>query len=214
MPSRRTTPRGKTAALLFLLLVLATVLTACTFEVQPVEDFTTADGYFSVTFPASWEVLEEESSDGMTAVFIGTNEDLIDLDVVPAGDAGVALMLMPNFVPGPTGEAVPVTAEEMADFMHASASSEQAGVTEVQPETLADGKEAFTFTAPSPEADMTIHVFAPAEGVLAVAAVITASGETSSSVQAEALNILNNLRVTGDAIEFGNRARAVMGLGE
>ena len=205
------TRQVRPSALLVALVALALTLTACTFEVQPVEEHSTADGYLTFSFPAAWDVLEEESGDGMTAVLVGTHTDLVELDVMPAGEGGVAIMLMPDFIPGPDGESVQLSPEELASFMHASAMAEQAGVSEVQAITLANGAEAYTFKSPSPEADMTVHIFAPGEQALAVVAFITASGEEDAALLADANSVLNSIDFSGDPLEFTERARAVLG---
>lgn len=206
--------RSRRLSLLVALLLLAALTSACTFEVQPIEEYTSPDGYLSITFPAAWDVLEEESGNGMTSALVGTHPDLVSMDVMPPTEAGVALMLMPDFVPGPEGDTVQVSAQEMADFMRQSAMVEQTGVSEIAPVQLESGAEAYAFTVPSPEADMTIHVFAPAEGTLAVVAVIMASGADDSTLAAEAAGIVNSVTLSGDPVEFGDRARALLGAGE
>ena len=189
---------------LLMLIVLAT--SACTFEVQPVEEYTSPDGYLSLTFPVSWDVLDEDASDGMTTAMVGTNEDLIEMDVIPAGEAGMGIMLMPNFMLGPNGEEMTITAEELAVLMHDGALAEQGAIGEIEAVTFSNGSQAYSFAAPSPEADMTVYVFAPADEMLTVVAVIAAPGEDNAVLLAEASEILNSVQFDGDPVEFGDRA--------
>ena len=67
--------RSRRLSLLTALLLLAALTSACTFEVQPIEEYTSPDGYLSFTFPAAWDVLEEESGNGMTSALVGTHPD-------------------------------------------------------------------------------------------------------------------------------------------
>jgi len=206
--------RGRRLSLLVALLVLAALTSACTFEVQPIEKYTSPDGYLSFTFPAAWDVLEEESGQGATAAFLGTRDDFIDLEVVPPGEAGVVLMLIPNTVPGPDGEPVPLTAQELAAFSQQTAAAQQPEVTDVQSVLLDSGLEAFTYTARSPQADMTMHVFSPDGESLAVVAFIFASGEQDPARLAEAAAILNSVDVSEEPKDFGEGPEAVLRGGE
>lgn len=202
------TPHVGTIAVLLLIILTAG---ACTFEVQPIEEYTSADGYLHLRFPASWDVLDEDAMDGASTVLLGTNPDLIDMDVVPPGEAGVAVMLTPDFVPGLGGVDMPLTAQELADIMRTNALTEQPDVGEVEAVTLSDGTDAYRFAAPSPEADMTLYTFAPSEQTLAMLAFIGAPGEANAERMAEAEEILNSVQFRGDPEEYVEGIRAEMG---
>ena len=126
---------------LSLLLILAVAMGACTFHVQPIEKYSSADGYLSLTHPAAWDVIEEDASDGTTTVLLGSNPDLVNVDVVPPGEAGIGIMLMPNFIPQPGLDTMTVGPEDMAALIRDSALQGQTGaeVGDLDEVTLADG---------------------------------------------------------------------------
>lgn len=206
--------RPRPYLILGLVLLITLAASACTFEVQPIEEYTSADGFLSLTFPASWDVLDEAADGGMTSALVGTEEDLVMMDVFPPGEAALGIMLMPNFLPAPDGEELTLAPEELAALMQQSAMTEQPNVGEVGPVTLPGGRQAYSFESPSPEADMTVYVFAPAEETLAAVALITASGEEDAALLADAQEILGSIEFEGDPAEFVERARVLMGLGE
>jgi hypothetical protein len=193
--------------LLFVVLVLlATLTAACTFEVQPIEEYRSQDGYLSLTFPAAWDILAEDSEDGTTAALVGSLPGLIDLDVIPPGEAGVAVMLLPDVLPNPGGEPMSVTPELMAELMRQSFLSTQETASEIEPVTLENGELAYAYTAYSPEGDMLVHTFSPAESVIAVVAYLTAPNEQDATLLADANVILNSVRFRGDPAEFVDAA--------
>ena len=200
--------------LLGLLLLIALATGACTFEVQPIEEYASRDGYLSLTYPAAWDLLDEDASDGTTTVFLGTGANLIDMDVIPPGEAGVGIMLMPNFIPEPGLDVLTLEPEELAGLIRGAALEEQGSeVSELEPALLANGVDAYTFSAYSPEGDITVYSFAPAEEMLAVAFVMTAPGEEDAVLMAEAEKILGSVQFHGDPAEFADRAREILGGG-
>ena len=213
-PKAHQTRRHRFGARLALGLVLIIVFGGCSFVVQPIEEFTSADGFLSFTFPANWDLVKEESGAGSVAAMISTRGDLVDLEVIPPGVAGVAVLLMPDFLPGPDGETIPVTAQELAGVMRNSAMTEQPGVGDLETITLKNGTEVYAFNAPSPEADMKMHILSPAQGAIVVVALISAPGETDGGILSVAESILESVRFSGDPVEFTERAHAVVDSGQ
>ena len=199
--------------LLGLLLLIALAASACSFEVQPIEEYTSEDGYLSLTHPAAWDVLDEDASDGTTTALLGTHADLISMDTIPPGEAGVGIMVMPNFFLEPGGDAQTLSAEELASLIRESGRQEQSDVGEIEAITLENGTQVFRFKAPSAQADMTVHTFSPAEGILAAVAFISAAGDDNAALMSESEAILNSIQFNGDPAEFTERAREIMGIG-
>ena len=196
------------------LMLVTLILSACTLEVQPIESFTSADGFLSFTFPAHWDLVKAEYGAGSDAALVATSDDLIDHDVIPAGDAGVAVLLMPDFMPGPDGEPIRVTAQELAGLMRKSAITQQPGVSDLETVTLDNGAETYTFNAPSPEGNMKMHLFSPAQGTIAIVAFMTASEDVDADILSDAKAILESVRFSGDPVEFTERAHAIVDSGQ
>ena len=199
-----------------LLLLIAVGAAACTFEVQPIEKYTSADGYLSFNYPVAWDVLNEDISDGMTSARVGTHTDFVEtviaMEPFPAGEVWLQVGLRPNFFPEPSGEVVTLTAEEVAESIRQDSGGDRAGAGELESITLAPGKEAYTYAVSTELYDMSVYVFEPAEQVLAMVGLVTASGEDDAAMLAEVDEVLNSVQFKGDPDDFGNRAREVWGI--
>lgn len=205
---------GRAALLLPVLLIVGLALAACTFEVQPVEQYTSQDGYLSLAFPAEWEVLEDETADGTTLLLVGSDPEMMDMDSVPADAAAVFLMVMPNFIPEAGLEVLTLDAEELAAMSRSGIIEEpETEVGEIEAVVLPSDLSAYRFPVSDPEMTGAVYTFSPALDVLAMAVVAGATdGDGSSLVAAE--QVLSSLEINGDPAEFVARAREAMGMQE
>ena len=194
------------------LLILVLAISACTFEVQPIEQYTSQDGYLSVSHPVTWDVLEDGAEDDATTVFVGTNEEVMDMQAIAPGEAGVGIILGPEFLfAREFGSASTINAEELADVMRVSflegvEEAEASQVSQVGPIDMALDAEVYGFSVAMPEVNMTLYTFAPAEETLVLVLQLTSPEDADSFRLAEAEAVVNSIRLVGDPEELAERA--------
>ena len=129
--------------MLILLLFIAVALAGCSLEVQPIEQFTSVDGNISMAYPAEMDVLMDAVDHGIASIMLGTHPDLVELNTMPAGESGLAVMVMPDRIPIGGGESQQITAQEFSEMVRDSAVEQEDFVTELTAIETAEYPEVF-----------------------------------------------------------------------
>ncbi len=194
---------------LSLLTAILVLVGGCTTVVQPIEQYTSSDGYLSVSFPADWDVVNEVIRDGQTVVILASNNGIID-ESSESPQSGLIIVLTPNFDIGADGEVETLTVDQMADMARFSLLYEpNTEVGEFETMTLDNGLEVKSFSVSDGTSDAAFYLFQLDEGVLGTALSVGGPGYDPNPM---AKQVLSTLELSGDAESFLARAKELWGI--
>ncbi len=157
--------------LVFIALVLLTVpaLGACTFEVQPIEEYATPDGILTITFPAEWSPFSDPGmlTLELPSLAVSSEPDLTELDALSSDAAALVIYAMPESLAPPVASVADEAKSALDVKRYTIEQREEAiadsnfEVGDIRTFTMADDRTVYAFTVADEDRRGAFYALSP-----------------------------------------------------